>query len=100
MLVVPPKPPSVVLQMKLDLLSAAKSGETDRVRELLRAGAPVDARDATDATPLHEAAWFGHTDTARVLLRAGAVADASDKIGRTPLHTRNVLHYSLFVVNH
>ena len=83
---VPPKPPSVVLQMKLDLLSAAKSGETDRVRELLRAGAPVDARDATDATPLHEAAWFGHTDTARVLLRAGAVADASDKIGRTPLH--------------
>ena len=77
---------SNALQLGPDLLSAAKRGDTDRVQELLRAGAAVDARDGAGEAPLHQAAKEGHTNTVLALLRAGAAVDASSSIGWTPLH--------------
>ena len=56
------------------------------VRELLRAGADVNARGGvTRATALHMAARRGHLEIARTLLDCGATVDARDSKGDTPL---------------
>ncbi|GHG89088.1 ankyrin repeat domain-containing protein [Comamonas sp. JC664] len=54
-------------------------------QELLDAGAPIDARDDIDATPLHRAASYGHVPIAELLLSRGAEVNAIDGLGRTPL---------------
>lgn len=72
----------------------------ERLRVLIEAGAPVNARDIDGRTALHWAAWVGETlqgeDVARrpyfeyrvegirYLLAAGADPNATDKDGRTP----------------
>lgn len=54
-------------------------------RELLDAGAPIDARDAIDATALHRAAANGVVSIAELLLARGAEVNVLDGLGRTPL---------------
>lgn len=54
-------------------------------RELLDAGAPVNARDDGEATPLHHVASSGHAPIAELLLARGAEVNALDGLGRTPL---------------
>ena len=62
------------------ILRAAERASGDVVERLIRAGASVDARDDSDAspesingfTPLHAAAFRGNSDAVRVLLRHGA----------------------------
>ena len=65
---------------------AARKGHTDKVRELLKTGADVNAWDKHRVTALHRAAWKGHTDTVRELLKNGADVNARDKYGQTALH--------------
>jgi uncharacterized protein len=67
------------------LLAASREGETDIVQGLLKAGTPVEARDARGFSPLILAAYHGHTDTVRALLAAGADACAGDNRGNTAL---------------
>lgn len=55
------------------------------VQALLAAGAPVDAKVADGATPLHWATRFGADDCVPLLLAAGADVRAVDEDGRTPL---------------
>ncbi len=59
---------------------AAQHGHLDVVRELLRAGAAVDAR-ACGATPLHRACYAGHLAVIEELVRAGASLHAQDTTG-------------------
>lgn len=65
-----------------DLLLAAEKGETARVRELLAAGAKLEARDVRPGlkgrTPLMLAAAGGHVGTVAALLEAGADVVARD----------------------
>ena len=72
------------------ILKAAKAGDTDAVRALLKEDASlVDARDTDGSTPLHCAAWKGHAAIAELLLNCGAavsVKNANDHWGDTPLH--------------
>jgi hypothetical protein len=54
-------------------------------KELLDAGAPVDARDNGGGTPLHSAASYGYAPIIELLLARGAEVNAIDRLGRTPL---------------
>ena len=54
-------------------------------RELLDAGAPLDARNDGGGTPLHRAASRGYAPIAELLLARGADVNALDNLGRTPL---------------
>jgi ankyrin repeat protein len=69
------------------LHKAAAFGPADIVRDLLTAGAKVDARDSRGLTPLHfaVASDFPSVETVRVLLQAGADSNARDTTGETPL---------------
>ena len=60
------------------LIDAARRGETDRVRELLSAGADVRGRDSNGQTALIAAAWGNHLEAARALIEAGADVNAKD----------------------
>ncbi|MCE9672666.1 ankyrin repeat domain-containing protein [Myxococcus stipitatus] len=55
------------------------------LREILDAGAVLDARDDKGRTPLHAAADAGQDAIVRVLLERGAEVNALDGLGRTPL---------------
>ena len=75
---------------------AAAAYQTDLVRELIRAGAAVDARNRFGDEPLHAAAvgapgspwWNPPAQTATIvcLIESGANPNAADKRGVTPLH--------------
>jgi len=77
-----------------ELLSAVDVGRIDRVRELLAAGADVNARISDGATPLMHAAHDGNLALVRALLDAGADVGATDSSGWTAL-TKAVYNASL-----
>lgn len=75
------------LELRDDLLEAARLGDAEAVRALLRAGADASAARGDGITALHLAAEHGHAGSVRALLHAGAAVDAGTRIGRyTPLH--------------
>jgi ankyrin repeat protein len=55
------------------------------LRELIKHGAHVAARDSTGQTPLHVAAERNYIPAARLLLESGSTVMPRDKKGRTPL---------------
>lgn len=63
---------------------AAYGGDADTIKDLVAAGADVDARDQNGMTPLHGAALEGHVNVVKVLVAAGADVRARDKNGVTP----------------
>ncbi|XP_064787951.1 ankyrin-2-like isoform X2 [Oncorhynchus masou masou] len=65
---------------------AARAGQVEAVRCLLRNGALVDARAREDQTPLHIASRLGKTEIVQLLLQHMAHPDASTTNGYTPLH--------------
>ena len=67
------------------LLFAARSGDAESVRLLLRAGADANDAQADGLTALTLAAYSGHGDVAVALLEAGADPNAA-AIGFTALH--------------
>lgn len=66
------------------LLLAAREGDLETARALLRAGADVNGR-AGPFTPLGQAALRGHSHMVRLLLRGGAQVDATGLNEHTPL---------------
>lgn len=68
------------------LVQAVRDGDAERVAELLRAGAKVNATDDWGCTPLHVAADSGATPAVRLLLQRGAEVDAREAWDETPLH--------------
>jgi CubicO group peptidase (beta-lactamase class C family) len=78
-------PPSVSIHM------ATLQGNTDAIRQHIRAGSDLNERDAYGSTPLTIAATFGRTEAARALIEAGADMTVRDKYGSTPLHLAALL---------
>lgn len=76
------------------LIAAAHLGHDGVVRELLRAGAPLDHVNNLGWTALIEAVILGdggsrHVETVRALVGAGAKTEIADRAGVTPLqHAR------------
>lgn len=67
------------------LFDAARAGETGLVKDLLKAGAPIDAANDAGHTALILAAYNGRLDTADALLEAGADPNLGDRRGNTAL---------------
>jgi uncharacterized protein len=72
------------------LIAAAHLGHEEIVRELIKAGAPLDHVNSLHWTALIESVVLGdggkrHQDTARFLIEAGANASLADRDGNTPL---------------
>ena len=68
------------------LFDAAREGDEAAMGALLRAGAPVEGRDARGFTPLMLAAYNGHAGATALLLRAGAAVNGvGDMRGNPPL---------------
>ena len=68
------------------LIRAAKAGHTEVVRELVKAGARLEAKDVDDMTALVVACQNGHIDVVRALLAARADVHTRDKWQQTPLN--------------
>jgi ankyrin repeat protein len=66
-----------------ELHDAVAECEIERVRQLIAAGADVNARDEDGATPLHYAGAERHIDIIRLLLDAGADLSSVDEQGKT-----------------
>ena len=69
-----------------ELLEAAGAGDTERVRELLAAGASVHARDDRWDTALHRSARNGHEHIWDLLTEAGADIAAQNRNEQTPFN--------------
>jgi ankyrin repeat protein len=81
------------------LIAAAHLGHDGIVRELIRAGAPLDHVNNLGWTALIEAVVLGdggarHTETVRALLEAGADPRISDRNGSTPLQLAQARGYT------
>ncbi|HYP08596.1 MAG TPA: ankyrin repeat domain-containing protein [Bryobacteraceae bacterium] len=74
-------------RMLTALHGAAGTGSAEMVRDLLQAGAKVDARDARGLTPLFfaVATEYPSIDLILALIKAGADVNAKDLVGETPL---------------
>ena len=71
---VPPSPSEVATYD--GLFSAAYSGDVDAIRQLVAAGANVNARDPRRRTPAHVAAFASEDEALRLLAEAGADMNA------------------------
>lgn len=69
----------------IPLHAVAEAGSLERVRELLDAGAAIDAQDHNGLTPLMLAIYHGNEDVALELVARGARLDVVDKGGRNAL---------------
>ena len=69
-----------------ELHGAARAGDVEKVKELLRAGADVDGEGWFGETPLHLAAFEGHRELTALLIEKGADVSAKDEYASTPLH--------------
>jgi len=68
-----------------DVADAAMRADGNAVRNLIKAGADVNAAQADGATALQWAAYHGDTDLAQRLLKAGANPSLANRNGATPL---------------
>lgn len=73
-----------------EIIKAAKSGDTSRMRDLLATdNSLVNARDQDGSTALHCAVWKGHQEVVARLIDAGSDVNShneNDHWGTTPLH--------------
>lgn len=72
------------------LVLAARAGQDDLLRTLLRQGAEIDRRGEDGLTALGAAALAGQRSTVRLLLRAGADPRLGGAGGQTALHLASV----------
>ena len=79
-----PSPSGKVREPK-SLGAAAKNGDAATARELLAAGADVNALDGSGWAPLHSALRYGHALIAEALLERGASLTLADSDDWTPL---------------
>jgi len=69
-----------------EMLEAVWSNDTKKLKELVKAGVNVNARNECGWTPLHYAVGGGHLEIVKLLLKSGADVNAKEKMrGLTPL---------------
>jgi uncharacterized protein len=68
-----------------ELHYAATAKDEKKVRQLISAGADVNAQDKQGWTPLHAAAQENAFEIAKLLIEAGAKVDVQDAHGNTQL---------------
>lgn len=73
--------------MEYDLVNAAKEGNLEKVKELLKRGADIDSKDNKQTIPLIRAAEKGQLEVVKELLKMGADINAQDVYGYTALMT-------------
>jgi ankyrin repeat protein len=66
-------------------LDLARTGETDLLESMVRAGLPVNLEDHSGNTLLMLACYHDHLETARMLTANGAEVDRRNRRGQTPL---------------
>jgi ankyrin repeat protein len=79
-------------RMNEELLTAARSGQLLRVKDLLEQGADVDCVSSAGWSPLMEAVWHSQRKVAKALIQAGADLHWEDDDGDTVLHTAVGIH--------
>jgi len=67
------------------LTEAAKNGDRESIRTLLKQGLKVDAAEGDGTTALLWASYRDDLETADLLIRAGASINAANDLGATPL---------------
>ncbi|CAG0920491.1 unnamed protein product [Notodromas monacha] len=67
------------------LCMAAKSGDINKIDELLKSGADLSAADYDDRTALHVACCEGNEEMVKYLLKHGASVHKRDRNDRSPL---------------
>ncbi len=72
-------------KLNSELLEACEKGELNKVKDLLKRGADVHAKDNGDKTALMYASMSGHTDIVDLLINHGADVHAKDRDGSTAL---------------
>jgi|GEM_PF-3379273 len=68
------------------LIKAAKRGDIQTVKQLLKEGADINARDTQGNTALGVAARWGYIDLTNMLLARKANPNIAEETGLTPLH--------------
>jgi ankyrin repeat protein len=84
------------------LMEAAKSGDIEAARDLIRRGADLEAKSEKGKTALHYASANGQVEIVNLLLEQSAVVDARDRDWRTPLMLASIYgcnHTVLSLVN-
>ena len=75
------------------LAIAAKNGDVNLVKILIKAGAKIDAKDKSQWQPLHTACVYDHIEVVKTLLKSGANVNAvivnEFNVGQTALHIAN-----------
>ncbi|HLQ75909.1 MAG TPA: ankyrin repeat domain-containing protein [Terriglobia bacterium] len=69
------------------LVDAAKSGDKEALRTLLKQGVNINAAEADGTTALHWASYRDDVEAADLLIKAGAKVNAANDLGATPLWT-------------
>jgi uncharacterized protein len=78
--------PSFAADLRPPLVDAAKKGDREAVRALLKqAGSNVNATEADGTTALHWASYRDDLETADLLIRSGAKVNTANDLGATPL---------------
>lgn len=73
---------------KMELQAAVMSGDLAVVKQHIKAGTDLNAKEAfSGSTPLVTAATFNKTDIAKALIDGGADLTITNNDGSTPLHT-------------
>ena len=83
----PPKP-QIDPQLTQELIEEMSKDEPDiqKVKDLIKRGADIKAKNKYDATVLHWASYFGDVEFAKECLQAGIDVDAKNDFDKTPLH--------------
>ncbi len=68
-----------------ELVEAAKGGDLETVRRLLKTGADVESKDSRGQNALLHASYKGHLGVVQELIRAGADVNMVGSRGETPL---------------
>lgn len=71
--------------MSTAIFQAVSNGDVEQIRQMMAAGADVNARDSDGLTLLMMGANAGHLPVVQALLEAGADVNASDAMGWTAL---------------
>jgi ankyrin repeat protein len=78
--------PRPTRQLEAGLITSARKGQDERVRQLLQRGATIDHRGEDGFTALGAAAFAGQRSTVRLLMLAGADFQRLSSSGQTALH--------------